>query len=215
MKHYFLGLLAVFTLFLTSCASQRNLTGDVQAVTARVDARIKAFNLDENANGIIKMKRGTGIQLSLTRFGIEGARVIFTPDSILFISKLSRTYVRTSYREADMVLGGEGALTFRNVEAFFWNDRGRNTERAMVTLAGIMPLELKTSYGRSIRVGQQHMPQRITLTTNSADGVVDTGEARIKFSKVKAANTWEPNTEVPAKYANLNFLSLVRKLLKK
>ena len=169
------GLLATLSmLLLGSCAGQRALTGPVDAVSARIDAQVKALRLDETAGGNIKMKRGEAIQLSLTKFGIEGVRVVFTPDSILFLNKLSKTYLRTSFRDADRALtGGDGTLNFANVEAYFWNDGQKGSDDAVLPVGGMFPVELHTSYGRSLRVGEHRLPLRITMELSAADGAVE------------------------------------------
>lgn len=206
---------AVAMLMTTSCASQRALTGDVQGISAHLDASVKAFNLDENCSGSIKMKRGEAIQISLTKYGIEGVRIIMTPDSILLVNKLTKTYLRTSFREADKALGGEGALTFRNVESYFWHEDGNNVNYATLPIGGFVPLELRTSYSRHIRAGYYSVPTRVTMEAKGADGAIETGKAKLKLTKVQVANNWEPNTEIPAKYKNLNFISVIKNLLKK
>lgn len=215
MKHFILLIVAVAAMLMTSCASQRALTGDVQGVSARLEANVKAFNLDEGCNGNIKMKRGEAIQISLTKYGIEGVRIIMTPQEILLVNKLTKTYLRTSFKDADKALGGEGMLTFRNVEAYFWNDNGNNTNYATLPVGGFVPLELKTTYSRRLRAGRYSLPQRINVNISGADGAIETGNAKLKLTHVQVANNWEPNTEIPEKYKNLNFISLIKKLLKK
>lgn len=215
MKHLLILFIAAAAMLVSSCASQRALSGDVQGVSAKIDAQFKAFNLDEGANGTIKMKRNEGIQISLTKFGIEGVRVICTTDSVLFVNKLTKTFFRTSYREIDNLLGGEGTFNFRNVQAFFWNDNGRNTDYSTLPIGGFIPLDLKTTYGRSLRAGQHHIPKSITLNLSGADGAIETGKAKLKLSKIKTANDWHPTTEVSAKYKNLDVRSLLGKVLKK
>lgn len=215
MKNYLFILVAAMAMLMTSCASQRALSGDVQGVSARLEANIKAFNLDEGCNGSIKMKRGEAIQINLTKFGIEGARVIMTPDSILVINKMSRTYLRASWQEADRALGGDGMLTFRNVESYFWNESGQNTQYATLPIGGFVPLDLKTSYSRRINAGAYSLPQRIHIVLTGADGAIETGDLKLKLTKVQKANNWEPATTIPSNYKNLNFISVIRNLLKK
>lgn len=215
MKHYIFLFFAAITMMMTSCASQRALTGNVEAVSAHLDVNVKAFSLDEGCSGNIKMKRGQAIQISLTKLGIEGVRVILTPDSILLVNKLTKTYLRTSFRDADRAMGGEGMFTFRNVEAYFWNDNGQSPNYATLPVGGFVPVELKTNYSKRVRVGAHNLPRQIRLNISGADGAIETGEAKIKLTKIQAANNWSPNTEIPAKYKNLNFISEIKKLLKK
>lgn len=215
MKHFLIILVAAAAMLVSSCASQRALSGDVQGVSAKIDAQFKAFNLDEGANGTIKMKRNEGIQISLTKFGIEGVRIICTPDSVYFVNKLTKTYVRTSYREMDKQLGGEGTFNFNSLQAFFWNDNGRSSDYATIPVGGFIPLDLKTSYGRSIRAGQYRVPKSIAVNLSGADGAIETGRAKLKFSKVKAVNDWHPNAEISSKYKQLDLKSLIGKALKK
>lgn len=216
MKHYFLlAVAAIIMMLSTSCASQRAITGNVDAIQAKIDCRIRAFNLDENCGGTIKMKRDQAIQLSLTRYGIEGVRVTFTPDSILLVNKLTKTYLRTSFRDADKAMGGEGVLNFYNVQAYFWNDNGENRTYSTLPVGGVVPLELKTNYGSSLRVGQYRIPCKIKLDIEGANGAIETGDATLKLSKVRAINNWEPNTEITSKYKSLNIVSVIKGLLKK
>lgn len=215
MKHYLLIIVTAAVCLLSSCAGQRALTGDVQGISAHIDAQLKAFNLDEGVSGTIKMKRGEGLQISLTKFGIEGVRVICTTDSIYVVNRLTKTYMLATYREVDAMLGGEGNFTFENVQAYFWNDNGRGTDYATLPLGGFIPIELKTSYGRTLRAGNYHIPKRITVDVRGADGAVETGSAKIKMSKIKAANNWHPAAEISQKYNRININALVKKLLNK
>ena len=215
MKNLFTSIiLLVILLTMGSCASQRALTGNIDAVSARLETQVRAFNLDEKAGGNIRMKRGEAIQISLTKFGIEGVRVVFTPDSILFVNKLTKTYLRTSFAEADkMLMGGEGTLNFRNVEAYFWNDYRSGEDDAVLPLGGMFPIELHTDYGRSLRVGEHRLPLKISMEMNAADGLIETGRVQMKLSKVKAVNGWTPNTQISDKYKSLNVVKLLRGLL--
>lgn len=215
MKHYLLLFVMAAAMLMTSCASQRALTGDVQGISAKLEANVKAFNLNEGCNGSVKMKRGEAIQISLTKYGIEGVRIICTPDSVLLVNKMTKTYLRTSFRDIDKALGGEGVMTFRNVEAYFWNDGGKSPKYGTVSAGGFVPLDVKTSYSRRLRAGIYSLPTEINVTLTGADGAIETGKAKLKLSKVQVANDWKPNTEIPAKYKNLNFVSEIRKLLKK
>lgn len=215
MKKYIHLIIITSALFLSSCASQKALQGNVQCVSAKLDARIKAFNMDESANGSIKMKRGEAIQISLTKFGIEGVRVICTRDSVLVVNKLTKTYLRSGYREMDAALGGEGLFNFNNIESYFWNDRDQANQYATLPIGGFIPLDLKTTYGRGIKAGAHQVPKKINIRISGADGAVETGEAKLKLSNIRECNNWQPNTEISSKYKNLNFVSVVKKLLKK
>ena len=217
MKNLFSALLLLVTILsMGSCASQRALTGKVETVSARLETHVRAFNLDEKAGGNIRLKRGEAIQISLTKFGIEGVRIVCTPDSILFVNKLSKTYLRTSFREADQALmGGDGTLNFKNVEAYFWNDSHRRSDDAVLPVGGFFPIALHTDYGRSLRVGDYRLPLKIEMEMNAAEGTIETGKLQMKLSKVKAVNDWTPNTQVSAKYKSLNFVKLIRSLLQK
>lgn len=215
MKNYLLILVAAMAMLMTSCASQRALTGNVEGISAKLEVDVKAFHLDEGCNGTIKMKRGEAIQISLTKFGIEGVRITLTPEDILLVNKLTKTYLRTTFKEADKALGGEGMLTFRNVEAYFWNESGQNTQYSTLPVGGFVPLDIKTSYSRRVRAGQYELPQRIHLNITGADGTIETGDAKLKLTQVQAANNWVPNTEIPSNYKNLNFITVIKQLLKK
>lgn len=215
MKHLLTFIVAILAMMLTSCASQRALTDDVQGISARIDADVKAFNMDQSCGGTLKMKRGEAIQLSLTKFGIEGVRVIFTPEEILFINKLSKTYLRTSYKEADKLLGSDGLVNFRSIEAYFWNENGGSNNYTVIPVAGFVPLEIKTTFSHKLRAGQYSLPRQYDIEMSGADGAIETGKAKLKLTKIQAANNWQPNTEVPEKYKNLNFIALIKKLLNK
>lgn len=214
-KHTLLLIVATAAMLMTSCAGSRALTGDVQGISAHIDADVKAFHLDEGCTGNIKMKRGEGIQISLTKYGIEGVRVIMTPSEILLVNKLTKTYLRTTFSEADKAMGGEGIFTYNNIEAYFWNDNGRNTSYATIPVGGFVPLELKTSYSRHLRAGRYDLPQQIKVVLSGADGAIETGQARLKLSKVQVANSWQPNAEIPSNYKNLNFISVIKKMMQK
>lgn len=214
-KHIITVIVAATAMLMTSCAGSRALTGDVQGISAHINADVKAFHMDEGCTGNIKMKRGEAIQISLTKYGIEGVRIIMTPEEILLVNKLTKTYLRTTFKEADKAMGGEGMFTFRNIEAYFWNDNGQNVSYATLPVAGFVPLELKTSYSKHLRAGRYELPQQIKVILTGADGAIETGQARLKLSKVQVANNWEPNNEIPSNYKNLNFISALKKLMKK
>ena len=80
--------LLLLPLLLVSCGIMRG-TGDAYrpgeplSITAKLSAKVGVEEAGQSVGGMLRMRRDHVIQLSLTKFGIEGARVIFTPDSLI------------------------------------------------------------------------------------------------------------------------------------
>ena len=72
---------------LTGCSTLRNdqpyRPNEPLAVTAKISADLEANTLNQSLGGTLRLQRDRQVQLSLSKYGIEGARIIFTPDSVI------------------------------------------------------------------------------------------------------------------------------------
>ena len=68
---------------LTGCSTLRNdqpyRPNEPLAVTAKISADVESNVLNQSLGGTLRLQRDRQVQLSLSKFGIEGARIIFTP----------------------------------------------------------------------------------------------------------------------------------------
>ena len=73
-----------------------------------------------NIKGKLRVKRGEGIQISVTPLGlIEAACIEFLPQKIRFINKLQKTYTEMPYSEASII--GLSGINYNVLEAIFLN----------------------------------------------------------------------------------------------
>ena len=77
--------------FLVKKLEQQKL--DVEWMTAKVKLRLSENGSTTRASADIRMRKDSVIWMTVKKFGIEGARVLITTDSIYLINRLEREYL--------------------------------------------------------------------------------------------------------------------------
>lgn len=90
----------------------------LQAVSAKMNVALQADGKDLTVGGTLRMKRDEVIQISLSAFFIEVARLEITPDYILVIDRMGKQYVRSTYREQEFLK--RNGMDFNTLQALFW-----------------------------------------------------------------------------------------------
>lgn len=89
-------------------------------LSGNADLKLKVNGSDINIKGKLRIKRGEGVQISITPLGlIEAACVEFLPQKIRFINKLFKTYTEVPYSEAAAI--GLSGINYNVLEAIFLN----------------------------------------------------------------------------------------------
>lgn len=139
IKDCLFALLAL-TVLLAGCKSKRALQGDdgkvddsiaiahlaaitpdtiaLQHLSGNANIRLSLNGSDISFKGKLRVKRGEGVQISITPLGLmEAACIDFMPQDIKFINKLSKTYTEVPYNEAKVI--GLSGINYRVLEAIF------------------------------------------------------------------------------------------------
>lgn len=125
-------------LFLASCRSTKQITAEPGArdsvshvvaaltagskvpagpVSAKMNVEVGLGSQKVTLGGSLRMKPDALVQLSLTAFFMEVARVEFTPDYVLLLDRMGRQYVKVAYDEVNFLK--ESGLDFSTVQALF------------------------------------------------------------------------------------------------
>lgn len=95
-------------------------TTALQYLSAGTNLGLTVNGTNISIKGKLRIKRGEGVQLSITPLGlIEVACIEFLPDRIHFINKLSKTYTEVPYSEAGAI--GLGGINYKVIEGIFLN----------------------------------------------------------------------------------------------
>ena len=208
--------LLLLPLLLVSCGIIRG-TGDAYrpdeplSITAKLSAKVGIDEAGQSVGGILRMRRDQVIQLSLTKFGIEGARIIFTPDSLFVIDRLHKRYAANTYAAFVGLLPDARPLTFTDFQTFFWNDRNRSREEVSTTVGLIFPLEMRIKRSKIKTIEGHKIPQNTHVDLNIFDKEVDLD---LTLSKVKINYNWNARTTIPEGYTPIDTATL-GKLLRK
>lgn len=172
------------------------------AITAKVaaEAGVQGKDNTTSVGGTLRMRRDEIIQLSLTKFGIEGARVLFSPDSLSVIDRMNNRYVTTTYEQFSQLLGGQ-TLTFAEVQAFFWNDRNQASESVNTMIAAFINLRLNVERKNFTRIRDYRIAGNTQLQVSAAGKGANVG---FKLSKIKINYGWKANTKVPSGYQKMD-----------
>lgn len=140
MKKIFFALSLIGTLALTGCHSSSNVSQEnvqnkseeaykqkviannqtAKAVTGKMKLGLKVGDKDIDLNGTLKMKRDEVIQLSLSFFGMEVARMEFATDNVLILDRFHKQYARVPYNKIDFLKSAN--LDFHALQSIFWNE---------------------------------------------------------------------------------------------
>lgn len=90
------------------------------SLTAKAEVELQLNNKPITLNGSLRLMRNEVVQLSLTFFGIEVARLEFLPECVLVIDRTNKRYVRAKYADVDFLR--DAGLDFYTLQAIFWNE---------------------------------------------------------------------------------------------
>lgn len=211
------SILRLFSLFicalmLASCASWRS--GDTYrpneplAITGKLSGSFDTENNDRSFGGTLRMRRDQVIQVSLTKYGIEGVRVIFTPDSVLVLDRLSKRYLQSSYQQLSTI-GLQQPLSFQTIQGFLWNDNQRDFYEVSTTLMSIFAVELRIERSKNKRIRGYKIPQKNHFDINLFDKDYD---FNLNISNLKINYGWMVNTRIPTNYQPINITSLLKSI---
>ena len=92
----------------------------LQYLTSSTSINLTVGSNNVNVKGKLRIKRGEGVQISITPLGlVEAACIEFLPQKIRFINKLFKTYTEVPYSEASAV--GLSGINYNVLEAIFLN----------------------------------------------------------------------------------------------
>lgn len=107
----------------TAEAHVEKVAGNFQTaryVTAKASVDLRTGKKNFSLNGSLRMKRDDVIQLSLTFFGMEVARMEFTPEYVMIIDRFNKQYVKAAYKDAGFLRSA--SLDFYVLQSMFWNE---------------------------------------------------------------------------------------------
>lgn len=155
------------------------------------------------------MLRDSVVQISLSKFGIEGLRLVFTPDSLLLLDKLKKRYYHNTYDGVKALFPGAQELNFERIQAFFWNDAQQEHEVGNTRLLGFVPMQIQVEREGKKQLLGHHFAEKLRLGIDIYN--VKTS-VHFKFSKIKQNADWEVLKRIPASYTEIKNEALLKML---
>ena len=92
----------------------------LQYLSSNANISLNVDGKDFGIKGKLRIKRGEGVQITITPLGlVEAASIEFLPEKIRFINKLFKTYTEVPYSEAKAI--GLSGINYKVLEAIFLN----------------------------------------------------------------------------------------------
>lgn len=92
----------------------------LQYLSSNASISLNVDGKDFGIKGKLRIKRGEGVQITITPLGlVEAASIEFLPEKIRFINKLFKTYTEVPYSEAKAI--GLSGINYKVLEAIFLN----------------------------------------------------------------------------------------------
>lgn len=89
-------------------------------LVANIDFRVQSGSKDISVDGKLSMRRNDVIRIQLSPLGlVEVGRLEFTSDSVLFMDRVHKQYLKGRYEDVDFLR--DNGITFNSLQAMFWN----------------------------------------------------------------------------------------------
>lgn len=211
MRYRYLLLTLVAVLSLMSCSSTRKAARQTipttsgwnagDCVTQRCNMVLKSGNRSVSLGGSLRMKRDDVIQMNLTYgfLNIGVGTLELTQDSVMFVSRMTKQYTRSSYDEVSQLLGKN--IGFMDIQKYFWGEGGEGKTAVMSwKYSGFTDMD----NGRKLPTG---LEVNVSASGHSAD-------ATIQLSNPREDSEWNQRTKINEKsYDRLTLEQVARLLL--
>lgn len=211
MRYKYLFIAFAAAVFLASCSTTRKAargksgqvsgwnTGD--CVTQRTGIVLKSGDRSVSLGGSLRMKRDDVIQMNLTYgfLGIGVGSMELTQDSVLFVSRMTKQYTRSSYDELSEIVGKR--ISFADIQRYFWGEAGE----------GKTPVVSWKYTGFSDMGDDRRLPSGLELSVKSPGRSAD---ALIQLSNPRVDDDWNKRTRINERnYDRLTLEQVARLLL--
>ena len=147
---------------------------------------------------MLRLQRDRQVQLSLSKYGIEGARIIFTPDSVIVLDRINKRYLKDSYTALNSMLSEMPPLNFNKVQRFFWNDDRKSTEAADFNVMGFVPVELFVGRNKTTNVRGFRIARHTVLSVHAFEKEF---KLNLNLNKVRINYDWNSQVRIPSGYS--------------
>lgn len=198
----------------TSSLGDKYRPDEPLSVSAKLSATLTIRDRDQSIGGTLRMRRDEAIQISLSKFGIEGVRLVFTPDYVLLLDRINKRAVQTTYEALSKNFPQTRALSFGDFQRFFWNEDERQRQAIETSIGNLLPLEIDIERRDHKSIRGYKIPQE---TLFNLEGLGGQHQLRWTLSNLKINYNWRSTTEAPEgykPYATSDLLRMVPKLLK-
>lgn len=192
-----LGCSSMFTGCSTLRGDQAYRPNEPLAVTAKIAADLEASTINQSVGGTLRLQRDRQVQLSLSKFGIEGARIIFTPDSVIVLDRINKRYLKDTYAGLNGMLTEMPMLSFDKVQRFFWNDNRKSTETADFNVMGFVPVEVYIHRNKTTNVRGYRIARHTVFAVNAFEKEF---KLNLKLNKVRINYDWNSHVRIPSGY---------------
>jgi hypothetical protein len=160
-------------------------------LSAKGKAAVELKGNKQNANLSLRMQRDKAIWMSASLVGIEGARILLTPDSVRVINRLQNTYFAGGYDYLSQLLNVP--VSFADMQALLLGDY-------LPAPAGSKPtLETEAADKQRVRYPRQNVSvERLLLTTTGRVQQLKVNETGNKRSLTVNYGDFKPLEEAAA-----------------
>lgn len=90
-------------------------------IVSKIDLTLDALGKDITLDGKICMRKNEVVRIVITPFGLmEVGRLEFTPDYVLIVDRMHKTYAKATYNDLDFLQ--VNGLNFYALQSLFWNE---------------------------------------------------------------------------------------------
>ena len=210
MKRFLPLLLLVLTL--ASCRTFNS--GDAYrpdeplAVSAKMNLAITTSRgNNQSVGGTLRMRRDEAIQISLSKFGIEGVRLIFTPDQITVLDRINKRSLVTTYEQFFASFPDTRPLTFAALQRFFWGEDDRPRQIVETSLGSLFPFQLNIEQRDTKSIRGYRIPRQTRIDLEACGGE---HQLRLALSNLKINYNWNSAAVVPSNYKPYDSGALMR-----
>ena len=155
-------------------------------ISYRANATVTTPKETNSVNVFVVNRRDSIIYINASKFGIEGARLVLTPDSVKFINNLNSTYYAGDYGITEQLVGNR--INFYMLQSLLVGEE----------LPENVKLPISVSYGNFTTIGSQPFFQQAFFVIPE-----ENIQLNLQLKNIKLNEAGPTSIRIPEKYKRI------------